>query len=171
MAGDTPSVDPAPVATVVLGPGEGRQIPPGDDPFVTIKVERRHSGGTMTAYEAPVGPRRAGPAAHIHRTWDEAFYVLAGEMTFLVGDATHPLGVGSFVFVPHGVLHTFWNAGDEPARLLIVFTPSGIEDNFDELVPILAAGGEGMLAAVTALMERYDMIVPPTDRPPYSPLD
>ena len=172
MAGDTPSsVDPAPVAEFVLGPGEGRQIPPGDDPFVTIKVERRHSGGTMTAYEATVGPRRAGPVAHIHRTWDEAFYVLAGEMTFLVGDATHTLKAGSFVFVPHGVLHTFWNAGDEPARLLIVFTPSGIEDAFDELVPILAAGGEGMLAAVVAQMERHDMIVPPTDRPPYSPLD
>jgi glyoxylate utilization-related uncharacterized protein len=92
-------------------------------------------------------------------------------MTFLVGDATHPLGVGSFVFVPHGLLHTFWNAGDEPARQLTVFTPSGIEDSFDELVPILAEGGEGMLAAVVAQMERHDMIVPPIDRPPYSPLD
>jgi len=171
MAGDTPSVDPAPVAAVVLGPGEGRQIPPGDDPFVTIKVERRHSGGTMTAYEATVGPRRAGPVAHVHRTWDEAFYVIAGEMTFLVGDVTHTLEAGSFVFVPHGVLHTFWNAGDEPARQLTVFTPSGIEDFFDALMPVLEAGGEGLPAAVTALSERHDMLVPPTDRPPYGPLD
>ena len=171
MADDTRGPDPVPVAAVVLGAGEGRRIPPGDDPFVTVKAERRHSGGTLTVYEATVGPRRAGPVAHVHRSWDEAFYVLAGEPTFLVGGAEHAAPAGSFVFVPRGVLHTFWNAGAEPARLLIVFTPSGIEDNFDELVPILAAGGEGMLAAVTALMERYDMIVPPTDRPPYSPLD
>jgi len=170
MASATGGIDPTSVAAVFLGPGEGRQIPPGDDPFVTVKVERRHSGGTMTAYEAIVGPRRAGPVAHVPRTWDEAFSVIAGEMTFLVGDVTHTLGGGSFVFVPHGVLHTFWNAGDEPARLLIVFTPSGIEDYFDDLMPVLAAGGE-TLETVIALSERHGMIVPPTDRPPYGPLD
>jgi len=167
MAGDTPSVDPAPVAAVVLGPGEGRRIP---RTTVTVKVERRHSGGTMTAYETTVESRRAGRVAHIHRTWDEAFYVLAGEVTFLVDGATHTLGAGSFVFVPHGVLHTFWNADDEPARLLIVFTPSGMEDYFDELATVRAEGGE-TLEAVIALRERHDMITPPTDRPPYSPLD
>lgn len=165
------TVDPAPVAAVVLGPDEGRRIGPEDNPFVTIKVERRHSGGTMTAYEATVAPHSAGPVAHIHRSWDEAFYVLAGEMTFLIGGEEHACPAGSFVFVPHGVLHTFWNAGAELARQLTVFTPSGIEDSFDALMPVLAAGGEGMLAAAIAVMERHDMIVPPTDRAPYGPLD
>jgi hypothetical protein len=56
MRNATSNFDPVPVAADILGPGEGRRIPPGDDPFVTVKVERRHSGGTMTAYEATVAP-------------------------------------------------------------------------------------------------------------------
>ena len=171
MANATSSTDPAPVAAVVLGLGEGRRIGPADDPFVTVKAERRHSGGTLTVYEATVAPRSAGPPPHIHRTWDEAFYVLAGEMTFLVGDATHTLPAGSFVFVPHGVPHKFWNAGTEPARQLTVFTPSGIEDLFDALMPVLAAGGEGTIEAMKALNAEHDTIQLSTDRPPYGPLD
>ncbi len=69
------------------------------------------------------------------------------------------------------MFHTFWNAGTEPARQLTVFTPSGIEDFFDELTTMLAEGVEETTGARTALAERYDMIEPPTDRPPYGPLD
>ncbi len=162
---------PAPLEAIVLGPGEGRQIPPGDAPLVTIKAERGHSGGTMTAYESSTGPRMAGPPPHTHRTWDEAFYIIEGEMTFLIGDETHTLAAGSFVFVPHGVLHTFWNAGHELARQLTIFTPSGIEDFFDEAVPLLAAGVAETAADFAALTERYDMPASPTDQVPYSPLD
>ena len=72
-------------------------------------------------------------------------------MTFQVGEATHTLPAGSFVFVPHGVAHTFWNAGLEPARQLTFFTPSGIEDFFEALGELRAEGGEESLEAVTAL--------------------
>jgi quercetin dioxygenase-like cupin family protein len=166
MANGSSDLDPIPLAAVVLRPGEGRRIPPEGDAFVTVKVERRHSGGTLTAYEATVGPRRAGPPVHLHQTWDEAFYVLAGEMTFLVGDATHTLPAGSFVFVPHGVPHTFWNEGAEPARQLTVFTPSGIEDYFDA-----RAGLADDSVAAIALRERYGVIRTPSNRPARGPLD
>jgi len=92
-------------------------------------------------------------------------------MTFLIDGEERVAPAGSFVFVPRGVLHTFWNAGTEPARQLTVFTPSGIEDFFDALVPVLAEGGEETAEAIIALSERHDMIVPPTDRPPYGSLD
>src|SRR5215213_2935273 len=101
-------------ATFVL-PGEGRDIPLGDAGVVTMKAEGRTTGGTMSAYEFVSPPRTAGPPLHIHRTWDEAFYVLEGEMTFLIDGHTHRALAGSFVFIPRGILHTFWNAGDAPA--------------------------------------------------------
>jgi quercetin dioxygenase-like cupin family protein len=164
-------VPAATLKAMVLGPGEGRQIPPGDNPFVTIKMERRHSGGTMTAYESSTGPRMAGPPPHTHRTWDEAFYIIEGEMSFLIGDTTHTVAAGGFVFVPHGVLHTFWNAGTSVARQLTIFTPSGIEDFFDEVVPLLAAGVAETAGDFAALTERYDMPTSPTEQVPYSPLD
>jgi quercetin dioxygenase-like cupin family protein len=167
----TSDTDPIPVAAVVRRPGEGRQIPLSS---VVLKAEGRHSGGTVTVYEATLGPRMAGPAVHIHPTGDEAFYILAGEMTFQVGDATHALPAGSFVFVPHGVAHTFWNAGLEPARQLTFFTPSGIEDVFEARAALQAEGGEASIEAVTALntaRARLGTIFLPSDRTPFGPLD
>ena len=171
MVNSSSDVDPTPLAAVVRRPGEGRQIPRTS---VVLKAEGRHSGGTLTVYEATLGPRMAGPAVHVHRTADESFYVLAGEMTFLVGEETHILPAGSFVFVPHGVVHTFWNAGLEPARQLTFFTPSGIEDVFEALGALRAEGGEPSFEAVTALSERLGIsehFPAESDRPPYGPLD
>jgi hypothetical protein len=92
-------------------------------------------------------------------------------MTFLIDGPEHVAPAGSFVFAPHGVHHTFWNAGAEPTRQLTVVTPSGIEDFFEALGALRTGGGAVTLEAVTALSERHDTIVLPTDRPPYGPLD
>jgi uncharacterized RmlC-like cupin family protein len=56
----------------------------------------------------------------------------------LIDGVEHSAPVGAFVFVPRGVPHTFWNAGDAPARQLTVFAPSGIEDYFDKVSQVLA---------------------------------
>src|SRR5215204_5953792 len=117
--------------TVVLAPGAGRVIPLGNAGDVTLKAVGRDTGGTLAIYEFAMPPATAGPPLHLHRGWDEAFYVLAGEVTFLIDGRTSVAPAGSFVFVPRGVLHTFWNEGAVPARQLTVFTPAGIEDYFE----------------------------------------
>ena len=151
-------------------PGEWRDIPLGEADVGTMKAEGRATGGALSAYEFVFPPRTAGPPLHIHRTWDEAFCVLDGETTFLIDGEERVAPAGSFVFIPHGVPHTFWNAGDAPARQLTVFTPAGIEDYFDDVTRVMAAGGEETLDAATALMERRDMEVPPHARPAYGAL-
>ena len=156
--------------SVVLAPGAGRAIPLGDAGTVTLKAVGAETGGTLSVYEFVTPPRTAGPPLHLHRGWDEAFYVLEGELTFLVDGRTHNAPAGSFVFVPRGVLHTFWNASAAPARNLPVFTPAGIEDYFEEATRVLAAGGDEALEAATALMEKHDMVVPPGTRPAYGAL-
>jgi len=155
---------------IVALPGEGRAIPLGDVGVVMMKAEGRATGGTMSAYEFTSPPRTAGPPLHIHRTWDEAFYVLEGEMTFLIDGEERIAPADTFVFIPHGVPHTFWNAGDAPVRQLTVFTPAGIEEYFDDVTRVMAAGGEETLDAAMALMERHDMEVPPSARPAYGAL-
>ena len=156
--------------SVVLAPRAGRVVPLGDAGTVTLKVVGAETGGRLSVYEFVSPPRTAGPPLHLHRTWDEAFYVLEGEMTFLVGGRTHAAPAGSFVFVPRGVLHTFWNESGAPARNLTVFTPAGIEDYFEEATRALAAGGDEALEAAMALMEKHDMVVPPGTRPAYGAL-
>jgi uncharacterized cupin superfamily protein len=124
----------------------------------------------MSAYEFVIPPATAGPPLHLHRTWDEAFYVLEGELTFLIDGRTTSAPAGSFVFVPRGILHTFWNENTEPAKQLTVFTPAGIEDYFEEVTQVMATGGDDTLEAAIALMEKHDMIVPPGTREAYGAL-
>jgi quercetin dioxygenase-like cupin family protein len=157
-------------AAVVLGPGEGRRVPLGDAADVTLKAVAADTGGALSAYECVVPPATAGPPTHLHRDWDEAFYVLEGEMGFLVGGREHAAPAGSFVFVPHGIPHTFWNASAAPARQLTVFTPAGIEAYFDEVSRAMAAGGEDALEAASALMERHGMVVLADAGPAYGAL-
>lgn len=86
-------------------------------------------------------------------------------MTFLIADWMHVAPAGSFVFIPRGVSHAFWNAGSVPATQLTVLTPAGIEGYFDEATRVMGAGGEDVLENAIAVMERHDMVVPPVGRP------
>ena len=103
----------------------------------------------ISAYEFVVPAATAGPPLHLHRDWDEAFYVLEGEMTFLIDGRTSSAPAGLFVFVPRGILHTFWNESAAPAKQLTVFIPSGIEAYFEDATRVIAAGGDDTPEAAT----------------------
>jgi quercetin dioxygenase-like cupin family protein len=102
---------------------------PGD--HYTFLVTGEESGGAYFAMEALVPPN-GGPPPHIHRLEDETFYVLEGRMEFLLGEELINAGPGDFVNVPRGTVHRFLNTGAETARLLLTFTPAGIEKFFEE---------------------------------------
>ena len=85
---------------VVRAPSDGRTIALGDAGVVTLKAVRSDTGGTVSAYEFAMPPTTAGPPLHRHRGWDEVFFVLAGEMTFLIDGQRSTAPAGTFVFVP-----------------------------------------------------------------------
>ena len=76
---------------------------------------------------------------------------------------------GGFVFVPHDIPHTFWNASDAPATNLTVFAPSGIEHYFDAVTGALDAGASD--AEIHALFAAHEMTVIGDGRPAYGALD
>ena len=65
-----------------------------------------------------IRPGRNGPPAHMHDGEDDAFYMVEGELTFILGGSEVIAGPGTFVLVPPGVIHTFANRGEVPARFL-----------------------------------------------------
>jgi mannose-6-phosphate isomerase-like protein (cupin superfamily) len=77
-------------------------------------------------------PPNGGPPPHIHQHEDETFYVLDGSPTFRLGDDEVVAGPGDFVNVPKGVVHGFRNASDQPLRMILTFTPAGMERFFEE---------------------------------------
>jgi quercetin dioxygenase-like cupin family protein len=101
---------------------------PGD--HYTFLVTGEETDGAYFAMEALVPPG-GGPPPHIHTREDETFYVLEGEIEFRLGEDTVTAGQGDFVNVPRGTVHAFLNAGSETARLILTFTPAGIERFFE----------------------------------------
>jgi len=73
-----------------------------------------------------------------------------------LGEDVIEAGPGNLVFKPRGVAHAFWNAEDEPARLLEIISPAGFENYFRELAPLLAATDRDE-AAIGEVVSRYDL--------------
>ena len=89
----------------------------------------RSAGGALSLFETSIA---AGPPLHVHDREDECFYILGGELSVRCGEEAFSAGAGSFVFLPPGRPHRFW-APAQPARLLLIVAPGGIEDYFREI--------------------------------------
>jgi quercetin dioxygenase-like cupin family protein len=122
---------------VTVGPGEGDTIEGPVGGPLTFKVRGDQTGGALTALENVIPPGE-GPPLHTHAAEDESWYVLEGELQFRIGDELSRAPAGSFVFVPRGTPHAFRNVGDEPARILVLFTPSGMETFFERFAAVPA---------------------------------
>jgi quercetin dioxygenase-like cupin family protein len=91
-----------------------------------IKATAADTGGQMTIVEVTEHPGAEAPL-HVHHRDDEAFWVLEGDVTFEVGDATIEASAGDYVFGPRDIPHRF-TVGDRGCRMLFILVPGGIED-------------------------------------------
>jgi mannose-6-phosphate isomerase-like protein (cupin superfamily) len=133
--------------------GTGRSYwGPGD--VYTFLVTGAESGGAYFAMEALVPPG-GGPPPPIHHNEDETFYIVEGQCSIRLGAETVLAGAGDFVNVPRGTVHCFHNEGTETMRMILTFTPAGIETFFEEtLQPVLDAG-QAPLEDIDAIVARY----------------
>ena len=96
-------------------------------PDVLLRSEE--SDGVVSVVDNTVPAHWPGPYLHRH-DFDEAFYVLEGELTFQVEDVVVTKRAGELAFVARGVAHTLANHSDAPARYVLVCTPAGFERYF-----------------------------------------
>ena len=94
-----------------------------------VLLRNEESAGVVAVIEVASPPGFKGPPLHHHR-FDEAFYVLEGELTFRLRDEVFTRRAGELAFAPHDVPHTYANHSDAPARALIICTPAGFERYF-----------------------------------------
>jgi mannose-6-phosphate isomerase-like protein (cupin superfamily) len=114
---------------VVVHPGEGQALP-GPETII-LKLTGDDTGGAIGLLEGKSLPG-VGPPRHLHRSCDELFYVLEGEVLFLVGDREVIGQPGTLVFIPRGTVHASKVIGNEPARVLAAYVPGGQERAFEE---------------------------------------
>src|SRR5215813_7050871 len=121
----------------VLGPAEGKSGQLGGF-GVRFMVDGAMSGGGFSLVEHPMAPHALAAPLHRHTNEDEYSYVLEGRLGALLGDEVVYGEPGDLIFKPRGEWHTFWNAGDEPARILEIISPGGFEAYFAEMAELLA---------------------------------
>ena len=97
----------------------------------TIKIRSEDTDGSFALLENVIPPGE-GPPLHVHGGEDEMWYVLDGHFRFRVDERILDAPAGSFVFVPRGTAHCLQNTSDAPARLMVMFTPAGMERFFEE---------------------------------------
>ena len=114
--------------------------------------------------EHPMSPRALAAPLHLHTREDEYSFVLAGRMGALLGDDVVEAGPGDLVFKPRNQWHTFWNAGDEPCRILEIIAPAGFERFFREL-DALGGAINADPEALAGLNERYGLEMQPETVP------
>jgi quercetin dioxygenase-like cupin family protein len=102
------------------------------DPTKRILLRGEDTDGALSVVESTMPAGAAGPRLHKHE-FDEAFYVLDGELTIQVRLELIAASPGELAFAPRGVPHTLANQSAAPVRFLIVFTPAGFERQFARL--------------------------------------
>jgi mannose-6-phosphate isomerase-like protein (cupin superfamily) len=122
-------------APTIIGPRDGKTGFLGSI-GVRFMIDGGESGGGFSLVEHPMSPHALAAPLHRHAREDEYSYVLEGRMGALLGDHEVVAGPGDLVFKPRAQWHTFWNAGDEPARILEIISPAGFERFFDEVTAL-----------------------------------
>lgn len=110
----------------------------GSQPWEVL-ADGSMTGGDVMFGEARLPPHSSGPDLHVHQNEDEAAYVIAGTMTFLVGEERFEAEPGTLVWLPRGVPHTFANLSDGPAWVFGTTTPAGLEGMFAEQAEYFAS--------------------------------
>ena len=162
------------------GSGGPRVIGPEDGKFADIQsigarfmAWTEETGGGLSVVEHPIAPRTLCAPWHMHTREDEYSYVIEGRMGALLGDDVVYAEVGDFVFKPRDQWHTFWNAGDEPCRILEVIAPGGFEHAFREMGELMRAPEPEEMADLSRrygiqfdpeetvrILERFDLLMP-----------
>ena len=161
-------------AAKVVGPRDGRAGFLGSI-GVRFMIGGEEAGGGFSLVEHPMSPHALAAPLHRHAREDEYSYVLEGHVGALLGDEVLTASPGDLIFKPRNQWHTFWNAGDERARILEIISPAGFERFFGELVDLggvtraepriladLCAryGLEMDPGSVPGLVERFDLRFP-----------
>lgn len=116
-----------------------------------VLLHGEQTGGHVSVTEIVVPPHSAGPPLHTH-DFDEAFYVLEGELTFQLADTIVTRGADQVFFASRNAPHTLANQTGTPARYLLVCTPAGFERHWARIAAD-AAGVEPPEWALQAIPE------------------
>lgn len=155
------------MAPRIIRAGEGEVLGPPDGVRDRFLIDAKDWGGRLAVVEHLFAPRSILAPLHRHAHEDEFSLVLEGRVWGQFEDEEVVAEAGDLVIKPRGEWHTMWNAGDEPARLLELITPGGLEEMFRQIdtagedldLDAIAApyGCEADMPRTEPIIERYGL--------------
>jgi quercetin dioxygenase-like cupin family protein len=122
---------------------------------ILVKEDGTLTRNTLSLIEVEVSPSTQLPPPHIHRGFEELFYILEGEIEFIVEEEIVPAFVGDVVTIPSGVPHTYGNVSDQKARILIFHTDARMVKFFEETESLIQSGVPAP-QAINQLLPKYN---------------
>lgn len=119
---------------------------------VLLKFTSPDTNGLFTLTEQFNEPGTGIPR-HRHTREDESFWVLEGQVEFVVEDTTTMVEPGGVIYAPRGVAHSFRAVSATPTRMLVHISPAGLETMFEELSQLPT--GPPDFGQVAAICTRY----------------
>lgn len=138
-----------------LAPDEGLRLQSGPGRDLVFKLTGEDSRGALDYFVCEVAPH-GGPPLHVHHHQDETIHALSGRFKVRIGEELHALDPGGFAYLPMRLPHAFLNLTDQPAEVIITFTPGGGRKFFEELGPATRTAPANR-NEIAALFERHGM--------------
>lgn len=132
----------------ISGTGEGARLRAGGNDII-VKIGPNDGARDLSMFESVV-PAGGQVFPHLHRDYEEAFYLLEGELTFLLDPNWHRARAGSAVHVARGIVHAFRNESKSQARVLVLHTPAAAIGMIEELAALAAGADPSATAAILA---------------------
>ncbi|TRO64235.1 cupin domain-containing protein [Christiangramia sabulilitoris] len=86
-------------------------------------------------YDLAIGESQTdvpGPPPHLHEKYHESFYIIEGEMDFIINGKSKKIRTGETVDIPPGTLHTFKNSGSKVCKWVNIHSPKGFSEFFEK---------------------------------------
>jgi mannose-6-phosphate isomerase-like protein (cupin superfamily) len=138
-----------------FGPGEGQRHEARGS-VMHFKATGESTSGRLSLMERTLPPGGRMPPAHIHVDCDELYFVLDGQISFILDGKELVRGPESTILVPGGTAHTFGNRSDAPARLLVLHSPA-LDAYFAALEGLWHGPEPPSVEQEQALMRRHGM--------------
>jgi mannose-6-phosphate isomerase-like protein (cupin superfamily) len=122
---------------MIVLPDQGRVYPMGRMKAI-FKADREETASGYSVSEWWLEPRTRGADVHQHSE-DHVFYVIAGTMSFFVGEAWSDAPAGAYAVIPGGTPHSFENRGSVPSGFISFNAPGGFEEHMHGIAAALSA--------------------------------
>ena len=118
------------------GPIKPLYVKPDSSPAYRggTKISFNQTNNQLSTFEHVIPPKTMGPAPHVHKDLDEIMRVVKGTVSVLLGNEVVQVEEGGWQIRPHGIVHTFWNAGDEPAVFIDLYPNQNFEVFLEEFI-------------------------------------